>query len=318
MTALQTVQTARKEALPAVIHQEADALAMASLSPATLRAYRSDWSAFTSWCAGHGVAPIPAKTDTVAAWVASRMKDGAKASTISRSVAAISCAHEVAGLDGFGRARKVQDALRGMRRTIGTAPAKKAPATSDRLALMLAAQPDNLIGLRNRALLALGFAGALRRSELVALTIDDLEPQEGGAVLTIRQSKTDQDGAGQTIGILNGSRIRPLDLVAAWIEAAGITSGRIFRSITKGGAVGGSLSDRAAADIVKASAKAAGLDPVAFGGHSLRAGFITSGAEAGQDALRIAEVSRHKNLEVLRGYVRRANLLKDHAGASFM
>jgi len=318
MTALQTVQKPHAEALPAAIQQAADALAMASLSPATLRAYRSDWSAFTTWCAGHAIAPIPARPETVAAWVSARMAAGKKAASISRSVAAISCAHEVAGLDGFGRSRKVLDALRGMRRTIGTAPTKKAPATSDRLGFMLSAQPDTLIGLRNRALLALGFAGALRRSELVALHVEDLKPQEGGAVMTIRRSKTDQEGAGQEIGILNGTRVRPLDAVQAWLAASGITTGPIFRSINRGGAVGGSLSDRAVANIVKASAAAAGLDPKDFGGHSLRSGFITSGAEAGTDAIRIAEVSRHKNLEVLRGYVQRANLLKNHAGASFM
>jgi len=310
--------TARLEALPVSIRSAADALAMAALSPATLRAYRSDWSAFSAWCAAQGVQPIPAQVDAVAGYVAARMAEGKKAATISRAVAAISCAHEVAGLDGFGQSRRVRDALKGMRRTIGTAPTKKAPATADRLGLMLSACGNDLAGLRNRALLALGFAGALRRSELVALTVEDIQSVEGGAVVTIRRSKTDQDGEGQTIGILNGSRLRPLDALHAWCEAAGITSGPIFRSINRGGAVGASLSDRAAADIVKAAAERAGLDASAFAGHSLRSGFITSGAEAGHDAIRIAEVSRHKNLEVLRGYVQRANLLKDHAGASFM
>jgi len=310
--------TARLEALPASIRSAADALAMAALSPATLRAYRSDWSAFSAWCAAQGVQPIPARVDTVAGYVAARMVEGKKAATISRAVAAISCAHEVAGLDGFGRSRRVRDALKGMRRTIGTAPMKKAPATADRLGLMLASCGDDLAGLRNRALLALGFAGALRRSELVVLTVEDIQMVEGGAVVTIRRSKTDQGGEGQTIGILNGTRLRPLEALRAWCEAAGITSGTIFRSINRGGAVGASLSDRSAADIVKAAAERAGLDASAFAGHSLRSGFITSGAEAGHDAIRIAEVSRHKNLEVLRGYVQRANLLKDHAGASFM
>ncbi|WP_336764260.1 site-specific integrase [Asaia sp. VD9] len=306
------------ETLPVNISQAADMLAAAALSPATLRAYRTSCAAFSRWCSAQGVSSLPARPETVAAYVSMLMQQGKRAATISRAVAAISCAHELVGHDGFGRSRKVKDALKGMRRIIGTAPDKKAPATADRLALMLATCGDDLAGLRNRALLALGFAGAFRRSELMALAVEDIQPVDGGAIVTIRRSKTDQEGAGQTIGILNGSRLRPLDAVTAWCEAAGITSGPIFRSINKGGAVGVSLSDRAAADIVKDAARQAGLDPSDFSGHSLRSGFITSGAEAGHDAIRIAEVSRHKNLEVLRGYVSRANLLKDHAGASFM
>ena len=141
---------------------------------------------------------------------------------------------------------------------------------------------------------------------------------EGGARITVRRSKTDQAGAGHVIGVLNGTRLCPFDAVAAWCTSAGITSGPIFRRIFKGGRVGGSLAADYVADVVKAAALAADLDPVAFSGHSLRAGFITSGAEAGVDALKLAEVSRHKSLDVLRGYVRRADLLKNHAGASFM
>ncbi|WP_197460318.1 tyrosine-type recombinase/integrase [Gluconobacter albidus] len=136
--------------------------------------------------------------------------------------------------------------------------------------------------------------------------------------MTLRRSKTDLDGAGQTIGILNGSTIRALDHLSAWCEAAEVTSGRLFRSVDRHGQIGGSLSDRSVARIIKASAKTVGLDPARFSGHSLRAGFITSGAEAGADALLIAETSRHQSLDVLRSYVRRASLLKTHAGHRFL
>lgn len=318
MTALQTAPLNCGSEITASIKGASDRLALAARSASTIRAYRSDWTAFAAWADTQSVASIPARPETVAAWIAHQMDAGKKASSISRSIAAITCAHEVAGFDGFGGSQKVKDALKGMRRTIGTAQTKKEAATADRVTLMIAAQPDTLIGKRNRALLALGFAGAFRRSELVALHVEDLRDVDGGAIATIRKSKTDQDGAGQEIGILNGSRLRPLDAVKDWCEAAQITEGPIFRSVNRHGKAGAFMTDRAVADVVKAAAQAAGFDPATFSGHSLRAGFITSGAEAGVDALRIAETSRHKNLDVLKGYVRRASLMKNHAGISFI
>lgn len=313
-----TLQPLFPETIPEVLQDASDRLVLAARSPATLRAYRTDWSAFVAWCHAQSVVALPAQPETVSAWIASRLEQGRKAATLARGVAAVSCAHELAGFESFSRSRVVQDALRGMRRTLGTAPTRKAPATVDLLRRMLDIQPDTLIGQRNRALLALGFAGALRRSELVTLEIGDLVSQEGGALLTLRRSKTDPDGAGQTIGILNGTTIRALEHISAWCEAAGITSGRLFRSVDRHGRIGGSLTDRSVARIIKTAAEAMGLDPERFSGHSLRAGFITSGAEAGADALLIAETSRHHSLDVLRSYVRRASLLKTHAGHRFL
>ncbi|MFT9291822.1 site-specific integrase [Gluconobacter oxydans] len=313
-----TLQPLSVETIPPALQGASDHLVLAARSPATLRAYRTDWGAFVTWCSAQGVTALPARPETVAAWIASRLEQGRKAATLTRGVAAVSCAHELAGFESFSRSRVVQDALRGMRRTLGTAPTRKAPATVDLLRRMLDVQPDTLIGRRNRAILALGFAGALRRSELVTLEVGDLVPQEGGALLTLRRSKTDPDGAGQTIGILNGSTIRALDHLSAWCEAAEVTSGRLFRSVDRHGRIGGSLSERSVARIIKAAAEAVGLDPEHFSGHSLRAGFITSGAEAGADALLIAETSRHQSLDVLRSYVRRASLLKTHAGHRFL
>jgi len=306
------------ETIPPALQEASDRLILAARSPATLRAYRTDWAAFVAWCRVQSVTALPAQPETVVAWIASRLEQGRKAATLARGVAAVSCAHELAGFESFSRARLVQDALRGMRRTLGTAPTRKAPATVDLLRRMLDVQPDTLIGRRNRALLALGFAGALRRSELVTLEVGDLVPQEGGALLTLWQSKTDPDGTGQTIGILNGSIIRALDYLSTWCEAAGITSGRLFRSVDRHERTGASLSDRSVARIIKTAAEAVGLDPERFSGHSLRAGFITSSAEAGADALLIAETSRHQSLDVLRSYVRRASLLKTHAGHRFL
>jgi len=306
------------QSVPDHIRQAAFDLQQGALSSATWKAYRSDWRAFSEWCELQNVQAIPSNPETVAAYIASQMHRGRKAASIARSVAAISCAHETAGHLPPGKTKIVQNALASVRRTIGTAQTKKAPATADKIAAMLALCPDTVKGKRDRAILSLGFAGAFRRSELVALNVSDIQEMEGGAKVTIRRSKTDQEGAGQTIGILEGSRLRPLSSVKAWLDAAQITDGLLFQRLSKGGKLLGPMTPDAIAVLVKNYAKQAGFDPSQFSGHSLRAGFITSGAEAGNDALRIAEVSRHKSLDVLRGYVRRANLLKDHPGASFM
>jgi integrase len=126
-------------------------------------------------------------------------------------------------------------------------------------------------------LLLVGFAGAFRRSELVALNVEDLEESELGFKVTIRHSKTDQEGAGQTIAIVRGSVACPVTALKAWLEAAGITTGPIFRSVRKGGAVGERLAAQSVADIVKR----VGLDPAVFAGHSMRSGFLTSAAKRG-------------------------------------
>ena len=127
----------------------------------------------------------------------------------------------------------------------------------------------------------MGFAGAFRRSELVALNTEDLEESELGFKVTIRHSKTDQEGAGQTIAIVRGSVACPVTALKAWLAAAGITTGPIFRSVKKGGAVAGRLPAQSVADIVKAYAERVGLDPALFAGHSVRSGFLTSAAKRG-------------------------------------
>jgi integrase len=253
------------------------------------------------------------------AFLSAEALGGAKASTLGRRVAAIRYAHKAAGHEPPTNRETVKAVMRGIRRTIGTAKVQKAPATADLLRQMLDVCPDTLRGKRDRALLALGFAGAFRRSELVALTVADLAEVVDGLRVTIRHSKTDQEGQGQEIAIPRGSRLRPVEAVQAWLAAAGITEGPIFRAINRGGRVGAaSLGDDGVADLVKAYAQRVGLDAGTFSGHSLRAGFLTSGAEAGANVFKLMEVSRHRSVDTLRGYVRRADLFKDHAGAAFL
>jgi integrase len=184
---------------------------------------------------------------------------------------------------------------------------------------MVAAAPDKLAGLRDRALLLIGFGGALRRSEFVALGVDDIEDTETGLLVNIRGSKTDQERAGATIAIARGDVACPARALREWLDAAGIETGPLFRPIDKGGTVRPSrLTDRSVANIVKAYAKRAGSDASTFSGHSLRAGFLTSAAGKGASIFKMMDVSRHKSVDTLRGYVRDAELFKDHAGTGLL
>ena len=293
--------------------------ALAEKAAATRRAYRSDFLIFSGWCAERGVEPLRAAPEAVGAFLAAQAGRGMTASTVARRLAAIRYAYALKGLEPPTGAEAVKAVARGIRRALGTAPRRKAPATDAVLAAMLEHVPDDRRGRRDRALLLLGFAGALRRGELVALRVEDLTFLPEGLRVRIRRSKTDQEGRGQEIAIPNGSRLKPVAAVEEWLADAGITEGHVLRRLLEGGRVTDQpLSTKSVADIVKRHAGAAGLDPAEFSGHSLRAGFITSAAEAGEDALRIAEVSRHRSLDVLRGYVRRSSLFKEHAGEGFL
>ena len=159
------------------------------------------------------------------------------------------------------------------------------------------------------------FAGAFRRSGLVALNIADLEFCDSGLRVTIRKSKTDQEGLGATIAVAPGSIARPVDAVRVWIGAAGISEGALFRPVTRTGKISPRrLSARAIAELVKAYARRAGLKAADFSGHSLRSGFLTSAAARGASIFKMMDVSRHKSIDTLRGYVRDAEMFRDHAG----
>ena len=177
----------------------------------------------------------------------------------------------------------------------------------------------SIAAVRDRALLLLGFAGAFRRTELVALDLGDIEETAGGLRVKIRRSKTDQERAGATVAIVRGTVACPVAAVKEWLAATGITEGAIFRRVNKGGNV---LPDRLTAQsvslIVKAHAKRAGLDPRSFAAHSLRSGFLTSAARRGASVFKMLDVSRHRSVDTLRAYVRDAELFRDHAGAGLL
>ena len=308
--------------LPAALSPELEAAASyarAEKAQATRRAYRSDFGLFRSWCEAKGVPALPAAPESVAAYLAAEANRGAKVSTIGRRLAAIRYAHKLAGQEPPTNSEAVKATLRGIRRTAGSAPARKAPATAEKVLAMVNNAGTDLKGLRDRAILLLGFAGAFRRSELVALNVEDLEFCGGGMRVTIRKSKTDQEGSGATIGIALGSIACPVYAARDWIGAANISAGPLFRPLARTGKISPRrLSARAVAELVKAYARRAGFKAANFSGHSLRSGFLTSAAARGASIFKMMDVSRHKSVDTLRGYVRDADIFRNHAGSGLL
>jgi len=288
-----------------------------SVADNTKRGYASDWRTFCAWCEDRGWTPLPATPATVAAYFSDMADAGKKSSTISRARAAIHMAHETAGAAGSANPtthKAVAQTLKGIRRKLGTARTKKAPILADDIRAMLKTLPDGLLGVRDRALLLVGFAGAFRRSELAGLAVDCLEYTAEGVKILLPKSKTDQDGQGRYVGIKRGSTPAtcPVRALESWTKAAGITEGPVFRSVDRHGRVGAAISSQSIALVVKRAATAAGLDAAKYSGHSLRAGFVTQGAVNGASEANIMRQTGHTSSDTVRGYIRIANIFRDN------
>jgi integrase len=288
----------------------------ASKAENTLRGYQSDWRDFCSWCESHGgLCPLPASADAVAAYIA-ECAGHLKPGSIQRRLNAIAEAHKAAGLDSPTHAAIVRNTLKGIRRTLGTAPAQKAPALPDDIRAIVAATDAGLIGARDRALILLGFAGAFRRSELVGLDVEDCAFGKDGLTITMRRSKVDQEGQGRKIGIPYGSNpdTCPVRNLQDWIAHAGVTAGPLFRSINRHGQVqAGRLSGIDVARVTKKLAARAGIDPAKYAGHSLRAGHATAAAIAGASERSIMRQTGHRSVQMVRRYIRDGNLFKENS-----
>jgi len=291
----------------------------AEKSSNTRRAYAADFAHFADWCGRVLEQALPSSPLIVARYLAHLADSGLKPSTIERRCAAIRYAHKAAGHEPPTGAEGVKAVLRGIRRSKGVKPVRKAPADAAAIGAMLERLPATLAGIRDRALLLIGLSAALRRSELVDLKVKDVERRGAGVILHIRRSKTDQEGRGHQIPVPNGRTLKPVAALDAWLAASQICDGPIFREIDRHGRVGqAALSGRSVARIVKRAARAAGLDERTFSGHSLRAGFVTQALADGVDPLKAMKITRHADPRSLAIYDRREAELEDHAGKGFL
>lgn len=289
-----------------------------SRAKSTWRAYRSDWQQFEAWCQTVSLQPLPAEPQTIAMFVASQAADSLNPSTLTRRLSAIRLVHLGAGHPSPHNTVQVTEVMRGIRRDWARPPDRKAPAIEQDIKRMAdAVEPDTNKGLRDRALLLFGFAGAFRRSELVALNTWNLEHRDEGVKVTIEVSKTDQEAQGQTIAIVRqpGSPYCPVQALKNWLTVAKIERGPVFRRMYRGDTVGDSrLSAQSVAIIIKNYAHKVGLDSSRYSGHSLRRGFLTSAARNRASIFKMADQSRHKSLDVLRQYVQEEEMFEDNAG----
>ena len=290
----------------------------ASKAENTLRGYQTDWKAFCAWCEQQRRQPIPADPEAVAAFLASSAET-LKPGSIQRRINAIAEAHKALGLQSPTHSSIVVNTMKGIRRTKATRPDQKAPTLIDDVRAMVEAADDGLIGLRDRALVLLGFAGAFRRSELVDLDLTDCHFNRDGLTITLRRSKTDQEGQGRKIGIPYGANPEtcPVRTLQGWVEQAEISAGPLFRSISRHGNVRpGRLSGIDVARVVKKLAKRAGLEPARYAGHSLRAGHATSAAIAGASERSIMNQTGHRSVQMVRRYIRDGSLFRENSAGT--
>ena len=281
----------------------------------TQRAYRADWETFDNWCRSRSYVPLPADPGTVALYISKLADQGFKFSTIARRLVTIDQTHENRELPSPVDTPLVQTVTKGIQRKIGTKVDAKKPILVDDLRAMLAALPNNHAGLRDRALLLIGFAGAFRRSELVSIDVEDLNTVPEGFVIHLKRSKTDPYRQGRKVGIPYGTSEKTCPVVAleTWLIVASLATGPVFRAVDRYGHLrDGRLSGRAVARIVKRCAAKAGLDSSQFSGHSLRAGFATSAAVAGVPERAILKQTGHKSTKMVRRYIRDGQLFRDN------
>jgi len=304
------------ELIPQVFHVQSEQIRHyldSALSDNSRRAYKSDLVHFIGWGGS-----IPSSPEQVCAYLTAHAAIHSVA-TLQRWMVSIAKAHTMGGYPDPVKNDFVKMAMRGIRRVHGRPQKQAAALLKDDLTVMLSHVPDTTKGKRDRALLLLGFCAALRRSELVAVKVDDMEFTSQGIILTLQRSKTDQTGQGRKIGIPRGrGRICPVESVRDWLTHSGAKSGLVFCSLKKGGVITGEpLSDRAVADLIKFYAKKVGLDPKRYSGHSLRSGLATSAAQNGISPWKIRAQTGHRSDAMLARYIRDGDIFTDNAAALF-
>ena len=286
----------------------------AALAESTRTVYAYAWRRWERWCATRDIDPLPGSPAAVCAYLVDRADQGASAGTVDGACSAISYQHRCHGLDDPVLTEAVRQVRRGLRRTLGTAPQRLARplGTDDIRQIVKGIDRSTPKGVRDAALILLGFASALLRSELTGLALGDVETKPGGLLLHVRRSKTDPEGHGQVVGVAHGQLVctDPVAAVAAWTAVRGSAPGPLFVSLRNKVITDQPISGEAVARMLRARARSAGLSPERITGHSLRAGHATTAAAAGVPLDRIALQTRHRRISTLIDrYIRPAQTL---------
>jgi len=272
----------------------------------TLRAYKADYKDFALFCIKHGFKSMPTEPKILTLYL-THLSQTSKFSTLKRRLASISVIHKLSGLYIDTKHPMITENLMGIKRIKGSyQKAKKPILINDLKSIINVINKDQNEKSRtkNKALILVGFAGGFRRSELVAIQLEDIDFVPEGVKIFIKRSKTDQSGEGMTKGIpyFSNSEYCPVISLKQWIEKSEIKSGKIF-----------DISDKSVSLIIKKYTAIAGLDSKKYSGHSLRSGFATSAAELGAEERSIMAMTGHKTTQMVRRYIHEANLFKNNA-----
>ncbi len=292
------------DALVAELRIAARAAADTSRAKSTERAYSNDWRDFYAFARLIGRAPHPAEAETVALYVTDLARRGRAPATIARRLVSIAVYHRAAGYPSPSDHGVVRAVVSGLRRQLDVAQRQKTALEINSLRVVLARIAVDVRGLRDRAILLIGRAAALRRSELAALVVNNLRFEPDGLILELRQSKTDQDASGDAVAVPFGTHTQtcPVHALRSWLAVAD-GDGAVFRQIDRHGNIGSNLTATAIASIIRARTGAAGIVGD-FAGHSLRSGFPTTAAHAGRSEAAIMRHGRWKSVQVARRYIR--------------
>ncbi|MDC0416802.1 site-specific integrase [Candidatus Pelagibacter sp.] len=285
----------------------------------TLRAYKSDFKDFGAFCSRHGLNSLPTKPKIVSLYL-THLSKNSKYSTLRRRLVSISMVHKLKGHYLDTKHPIIVENLMGIRRVKGSIQKGKKPILINHLKLIINSineqKTNETKKFRNKAIILIGFGGGFRRTELISIDYEDLEFVPEGLKITLKKSKTDQFGEGMIKGLpyFNDENYCPVTNLKKWLEISNINSGPIFRRFSKGSNLTDNrLTDQSVVLLIKEHLRLAGIENKNFAGHSLRSGFATVAADSGADERSIMAMTGHKSTQMVRRYIREANIFKNNA-----
>jgi len=286
----------------------------------TVRAYKSDFKDFSLFCAQNGFKALPSEPKIVSLYLTYLSSKDNKMSTLKRRLVSIGVIHKLKGHYLDTKHPSIIENIMGIKRRKGNIQKGKKPILINDLKLIIDVidqeKNENIKKLRDRSIILIGFSGGFRRNEIVALDYDDLDFVSEGLKINIKRSKTDQFGEGskKALPYFDNSQYCPVVSLQKWIKISKINSGSLFRRFSKGSKLSENrLTDQTVALLIKAYLQLAGIDSKNYSGHSLRSGFATSAAESGAEERSIMTMTGHKSTEMVRRYIKEANLFKNNA-----
>ena len=286
----------------------------------TVRAYKSDFKDFGLFCSQNGFKSLPSEPKIVSLYLTYLSTKDAKMSTLKRRLVSIGVIHRLKGHYLDTKHPSIIENIMGIKRRKGSIQKGKKPILISHLKQLINVideqKSEDIKKLRDRSIILIGFSGGFRRNEIVSLDYDDLDFVEEGLKIQIRKSKTDQFGEGsfKALPYFDNQKYCPVISLKNWINISKINAGSLFRRFSKGSRLSGNrLTDQTVALLIKEYLKIAGIDSKNYSGHSLRSGFATSAAEAGVEERNIMAMTGHKSPEMVRRYIKEANLFKNNA-----